>query len=90
MSKKKTRRGGWHRPWWAPPGGPVYHVVLDIGGVPREFDLDARVHGWLCFECGELDTGEGHTAPCGHERGYCTERVLNAWRLQGEADQVLV
>jgi len=54
-------------------------VVVELrDGTLREYDLDARVHGWMCAECGAVDAGEGHSAPCGHDDGHCTERVLTA------------
>ena len=83
--RKNRRPGSWKRPYWAPrwAPGPVYHVVVELrDGTLAEFDLDARVHGWLCATCGAVDPGEDHAAPCGHDAGHCTERVLAAAALR--------
>ena len=81
-SRRKSKPHGWHRPYWAPKWapGPVYHVVVELrDGSLREYDLDARIHGWMCAECGMVDAGEDHhLTPCGHGDGHCTERVLAA------------
>ena len=79
--RKTPRPHGWHRPDWAPgwAAGPVYRVVVQLRDDSlREYDLDARVHGWMCAVCGTVDAGEGHSAPCGHDDGFCTERQLAA------------
>ena len=80
-NKRRAGPRGWKRPEWAPAWapGPVYRVVVELrDGTLREYDLDARRHGWLCAVCGAVDAGKGHDAPCGHADGHCTERVLAA------------
>ena len=84
--RKGRRPHGWHRPSWAPQWepGPVYRVVVKLrDGRLAEYDLDARRHGWMCATCGTVDEGEGHVAPCGHDEGFCTDRVLAAAAMAG-------